>query len=1219
MEGFEENYERGSRIPHTFRATKPFFLLACKRSSDALSPPPSSKCPRRVPLSEIRNGCSTPPVTPTPRSCHRDSIVSPSSSVIDEDFDEAFLRDVDALCEERSTAKKERPSEENGKDSWRRVVGSGEELDLDLQGSLNRDAGDWPVQQQKYWDYLKSLNHAQREAACSDISVPLMIVAGPGSGKTSTMVGRVLTLLEEGIGPSNILAMTFTIAAASEMRDRIRAVAGKEVATDLEISTFHSFCLQLCRRHAEKCVAPFLIVEINAFILTYKHLSSRNNYSLYAFAFINTCLCMVCIFASYVVDSNITYVSIGTGMLNIANYRGYYVINLLGRTPEFLIYGPGQQRRAVIEALRIMENDQNSAQETTVQKFEDLPSTDIAKSLKENLLSHEPCCVELLFHTCHHLLKRYHTTLQISYAFLASFSEADCKEHFQSTCQCIYIVQCIPTYMFYWQAKASGRAAEECDKIGDETGAMILRHYDEILTSCNALDYHDFISSSVKLLTDFPEVYNECLNTWKAIVIDEFQDTSSMQYRLLRILASHNRVTIVGDEDQSIFSFNGADVCGFDSFRNDFPTHREIRLNKNYRSTRYIVEAASAVILNNNKCCHIKQVETDNSTGSKIIVMECHNEEAQCAFVADKILEITSDGQNADCSFGNVAILYRRQVSGRAFQMCFRNRKIPFNSHGVAFYRKKAMYLWQPRGLGYSTSYFTRTLTGFSCKLFNFVVSTKTSVCSLHVATFDNLLCISQVIKAIMAILRTTFPDCDDGPFRQAFKALLPGDKEEKKMVVDYVERISSARKCSFQTAANDIFHAKVSGTFKRFVLTQGRKVLSALDMLSKLVRRVSDDNYMAQYNFNLEVLFSVDFVRNRQFQWSSLLQQICYLRFSISSMLQIISMFLLTIFLSLRLQKYLLEKRAVVDVEGGKLLNEDNDLRSVVQYLMDDVSDFLSMHFTNEDVQNLNKEEGCGSILKSFIDFITMRETENFRSRRQENKNSVTVTTIHQSKGLEWDVVFIVKVCYHMSNFDTITIFIYLKGFSFMLCQFIPIYFANDNEIPLLHEYNGIVHGGNTLEEERRLLYVAMTRARKKLYVVYTIMDSNWQLLQPSRFLKEIPGHLLEIQGEAISKDLTISSRNSSNSLGYEISHETIHENGRTPDDISKSVEGFSEICLGNQFLKRFNLEERSIVSSLFHQWAKRPAFHHPNRLLDKIGFVVDERLRNKTYKHKV
>ncbi|XP_042398823.1 ATP-dependent DNA helicase SRS2-like protein At4g25120 [Zingiber officinale] len=108
------------------------------------------------------------------------------------------------------------------------------------------------------------------------------------------------------------------------------------------------------------------------------------------------------------------------------------------------------------------------------------------------------------------------------------------------------------------KAKASGRTAEDCGINGDETGALILENYDKILSSCNALDFHDFISSSVKLLADFPEVYNECLSTWKAIVIDEFQDTSSLQYGLLRILASHNRVKIIGDEDQSIFSFNGA-------------------------------------------------------------------------------------------------------------------------------------------------------------------------------------------------------------------------------------------------------------------------------------------------------------------------------------------------------------------------------------------------------------------------------------------------------------------------------------------------------------------------------------------------------------------------------------------------------------------------------------------------------------------------------------
>nr|GMC92931.1 ATP-dependent DNA helicase SRS2-like protein At4g25120 [Ipomoea batatas] len=182
--------------------------------------------------------------------------------------------------------------------------------------------------------------------------------------------------------------------------------------------------------------------------------------------------------------------------------------------------------------------------------------------------------------------------------------------------------------------------------------------------------------------------------------------------------------------------------------------------------------------------------------------------------------------------------------------------------------------------------------------------------------------------------------------------------------------------------------------------------------------------------------------------------------------------------------QKYLLEQRAVVDVDGRKLLNEDNDLRSVLQYLLDDVSDFLRTQTNTVEGESdcIKEGKGCANVLKSFIDYISERETENFRARRLENKDSITLTTIHQSKGLEWDTVFIVK--------------------------------ANDSEIPLLHEFNGITNeNANSLEEERRLLYVAMTRAKKKLFILHVLMDSNWQVLQPSRFLKEIPRHLLEVQ----------------------------------------------------------------------------------------------------------
>ncbi|XP_015070043.1 ATP-dependent DNA helicase SRS2-like protein At4g25120 [Solanum pennellii] len=942
-----------------------------------------------------------------------------SSTVLDDDFDEHILDEIDALCEQNS---KEKPGKRfnsipienhhinnlDKEDNLNTVVSSdnsGQEcilsrgneeseaerskssgpdnsnlvrsdeafkLECILNSTGNQEceledsksckatdtgseleATDIRNMPEDYIKYVESLNDRQQEAACSDISIPLIIVAGPGSGKTSTMVGRVLMLLHKGIGPSNILAMTFTIAAASEMRERIGRVAGKTAAKELTISTFHSFSLQLCRMHAEK----------------------------------------------------------------------------LGRTPEFLIYGHGQQRRAVIEAVRLLDDKKNGPRDE-----------------------------------------------------LCQLNDKNSPQHFKERSK--------KWLKFVTQAKSAGRTPDDYYKIGNETGAAVLQSYNDILKSCNALDYHDLISCSIKLLTDFPEVLEECQELWKAMVIDEFQDTSAVQYGLLHILASHKRITIVGDEDQSIFGFSGADASGFDSFRKDFPLHKEVRLSKNYRSTRCIVEAASFLIQNNSKRCQSKRVLTDNSVGSKITIKECCNEDAQCSFVVDKILEIASDGTTEKSSFGDIAVLFRRQVSGKIFQAAFRNRKIPFNVHGVAFYRKK-------------------------------------------------------VVKGIIAMLRTTLPGSDDGSFRRVFKALLPSEKEEKMKVIEHIEKVSTVRKSSFISAARDIFSAKVSGTFKRSQLSQGRKVLLMIDMISKLVKRE---------------------------------ESISAVITSVANMIP---------------QKYLLEQRAVHDNDGGKLLNEDHDVRPVLQYLLDDVSDFLKTHKNPIEGESECKTEGqgCVNILKAFIDHISERESENFRTRRHDNKDSVTVTTIHQSKGLEWDTVFIVK--------------------------------ANESEIPLLHEFNGITNErSNSIEEERRLLYVAMTRARKKLFILHVIMDSNWQVLQPSRFLREIPRHLQETQEELTNHQKL---QKGTPQSGSAEKVESVDHRITIDDPLSEPVDGMSkesidslELCNSKIFLKRFNAEDRTVVSHLFHQWAKKPAFQEPRRLLKKVEFVIDERLRVKKSTHK-
>ncbi|XP_021744028.1 ATP-dependent DNA helicase SRS2-like protein At4g25120 isoform X2 [Chenopodium quinoa] len=905
---------------------------------------------------------------------------SPVSSVLDEEFDSSIFEEIDLLLDgthgssakqserEVDTRQDHMPKTEpdDGNHSNTRTFFHTEIDNLhDVQGdvsspligkvniTLSKECSGMP---ESYSKYLESLNEDQLDAASTDASTPLMVVAGPGSGKTSTMVGRILMLLNQGIGPSHILAMTFTTAAASEMRDRVGVVAGKEVGKALTISTFHSFSLQLCRAHADK----------------------------------------------------------------------------LGRTSEFLIYGHGQQRRAVIEAVRLTESNSG------IQSLDNCEKNISADDIK-----------------------------------IQDFKEKSQKWQ-----------------KFVTKAKASGKMPEECRQMGDQFGATVLSNYNDILRSCNALDYYDLISCSAKLLTDYPEVLEECQASWKAIIVDEFQDTSSMQYDLLRLLVSHGHITIVGDDDQSIFSFNGADISGFDSFRKDFPCHKEVRLKKNYRSTRCIVDAAASLIRHNVKRSQLKQAFTDNSSGSKITLKECYTEYAQCAYVVDKILETVSNSSETNCSFGNIAILYRRQVSGRVFQATFRDRKIPFNVHGVAFYRKK-------------------------------------------------------VIKAILAMVKTALPGCDDNPFRQAFKTLLLYEKEEKKKVIEHIDKISTIRKCSFISAASDIFNAKISGTFKRSQLSQGRKVLQTLEMISKLVCREQ----------------------------------------SISSIITSIA--------NLLPQKYLLEQRAVISVDGGKLLNEDNDLRSVLQYLLDDVNDFLSSQSVPRKtvLDDIVKNKGCIHVLQAFVDYISEREKENFRSRRQDNLDSVTLTTIHQSKGLEWDIVFIVK--------------------------------ANDSEIPLLHEHNGVAtERGNSLEEERRLLYVAMTRARKKLFMLYVTMDSNWQVLHPSRFFQEIPTHLLEVQADlnlSVHKELSVKIKSEAMEpweavIGNDSPSCKIDKASEDSRNIEASEDLINiEALSGNSFLKKFNVEDRALVSRIFHQWAKKKAFQDPKRLLDKVNFVINERLNIK------
>ncbi|KAL5195647.1 Structural maintenance of chromosomes protein 5 [Glycine soja] len=1059
-----------------------------------------------------------------------------TTGLLDDDFDDSFLEQIDILCEQKSAEQQADRSSDEKLSSKSNVVGdvnlssesgtvsegignghllsSGieldsreEEVDSSWRDLLNS------TMPEEYLKYLKSLNDRQREAACTDISTPLMIVAGPGSGKTSTMVGRVLMLLNEGISPSNILAMTFTTAAASEMRERIGAIAGKATAKELTITLSFTWRKSNSSTNITSS-GTGISSDHRSFTVGQSSNTILSCFSTNRFLFlprasrtaiIRVSCSFVVTIANMIFPTNLRFAS------SPSSQHCAGEVDCYGEEIDWKEEGWGQQRNAIIEAIRLLEIGKSENKDGALLIGELSNSLNNPKQFKDKAKKWQKfvaqVAFEVLFSQGSYQLVSEPSTMSLSYkratwvvmlALQCSLGNSQRASAHPSRVGAgaanrggVLGSNC--------QAKASGRTSAEYRKMGNEIGAAILKNYNNILKSCNALDYHDLISCSVKLLSDFPEVFKECQDSWKAIVIDEFQDTSAMQYKFLKMLASHHKITIVGDDDQSIYSFNGADISGFISFRNDFPNYKEIRLNKNYRSTRCIVEAASSLIQNNSKRCQLKNVLTDNSSGSKIVMKECHNEDAQCTFVVDKIIEISSNYSAANCCYGNIAILYRRQISGKAFQMAFRDRKIPFNIHGVAFYRKK-------------------------------------------------------VVRTIMAMLRTALPGCDDGSYSRVFKALMPLEKDKKKRIIDHINKISTIRRCSFLSAASDIFSAKISGTFKRSELTHGRKILMTLEMISKLIQREK----------SISAIIS-----------------------SVANMIP---------------EKYLLEQRAVVDVDGGTLLNEDYDIRSVLQYLLDDVSEFLSTKLVEvKEEREISEDKGCIFVLKAFIDYLLEREKENFGARRKDNENSVTLTTIHQAKGLEWDVVFIVK--------------------------------ANDSEIPLLHDFKGTVKDtAALLEEERRLLYVAMTRAREKLFILHVMMDSNWQMLQPSRFLKEIPRHLTEVQGEISFQELLIKQE----ALQKETAHCTtdllIKEKQSEADVIpmpheildnhssetSNELAQFAEANNRNDFLRRFSVENRSIVSHLFHQWAKKKAFQDPKRLLDKVSFVIDERLRQKRNKNK-
>lgn len=383
---------------------------------------------------------------------------------------------------------------------------------------------------------LSELNPEQLWAT-ENTEGPMLVLAGAGSGKTKVLTYRIAYLLEQGVPPWEILAITFTNKAAGEMKERVSNLVGS-LAREVWLSTFHSFCVRFLRKE---------IVYLN---------------------------------------------------------RKY--------DERFVIYDSSETLALLRQCLKEMNLDDK-------------------------------------------MFNPYGIQGQIS----------------NTKNQMITPVK---------QAELSGNFYEE--KL-----AALYALYQKKLEMNNALDFDDLLRLTVELLENNEEIRTRWQKQFQYILVDEYQDTNHVQYRMTRILAAtHSNLFVVGDIDQSIYGWRGADIQNILDFEKDYPKAQVIKLEENYRSTQIILEAANSII-SNNRNRRDKNLWTRQPGGEFIQFFLGSDEREESRFICDTIQK---HNEEKKASFGEIAVLYRTNAQSRVIEEAFLKSGIPYVLVGsIRFYERK--------------------------------------------------------------------------------------------------------------------------------------------------------------------------------------------------------------------------------------------------------------------------------------------------------------------------------------------------------------------------------------------------------------------------------------------------------------------------------------------------------------------------------------------------
>lgn len=315
----------------------------------------------------------------------------------------------------------------------------------------------------------------------------------------------------------------------------------------------------------------------------------------------------------------------------------------------------------------------------------------LSSNLKNSSIEHMPW-VGTFHSICVKILKRYGENIGLNKNFTI-YDSSDQKEAIKDAMKAldISVKEFNPgaIHSYISSAKNELITPEEYGEFAQgyfqSIVAKVYPQYQKILKDNNAVDFDDLLLLTARLLKENNVILQYFTENFRYILVDEYQDTNHAQYTLIKMLASkHRNIYVVGDDDQSIYAFRGANIRNILNFEKDYPEAKVVKLEQNYRSTKLILEASHQVI-SKNKNRKEKKLWTENNEGEKIKVFSAEDEQKEGVWITGKIAELGSK-----YNLNNIAVLYRTNAQSRVLEEAFINAGIPYRIVGsVGFYERK--------------------------------------------------------------------------------------------------------------------------------------------------------------------------------------------------------------------------------------------------------------------------------------------------------------------------------------------------------------------------------------------------------------------------------------------------------------------------------------------------------------------------------------------------